>query len=392
MANTQISEVRSHIAGGKVRSLHASRVLSNGTFSNDGDYDIINYQNLEHFGIYGLDEIDKAAYGYDTYQAPKKFGMDAVQSNITVPSTGTPVQFLQGWLPGFVAVITAEQTIDEIAGITVIGDFEDSQIVQQVVENTSNPTPYSDYNNVPLAGFNVNYVYRDTTRWEDGFRVGFLEEKVNAKSRLNTAALKRESVIKFGLELTRNRVGYYGYNAGLNQTYGILTDPNLPAFQTVAVGAVSGSRLWSVKTFQEIYLDILTGIQSIRNQSLGVIAPEKISMTLAVSTNTYDYLAKTTDFGISVMDWIKQTYPKLRVISIPEFNSANGGANVFYLFADRVEDASTDGGQTFIQMVPAKFLVTGVMKLTKAYEEGMAMCTAGIMCKRPYAVYRGSGI
>lgn len=386
------STIHSHFPAGKVRALKASKLLPNGTFAQDGDFRVDMYQGLESVGIYGLDKIDKAAFGYDSYE-PKGYGMDAIQSNLTVPSTGTLIQNLQGWLPGAVATITAEQTIDEFAGIMTIGSFEDVQIVQQIVENTSNPQSYSDYTNVPLSGVNVNYVYRDTVQWEDGFRVGFREELVGARGRLNMAALKRESVMKFGLELMRNRIGFYGQNSGLNQTYGVLTDPGLPSYVTVASGAVSSSLLWSQKTFQEIYQDILAGIAFIRTQSLGVVNPEKLSMTLAVPINRIDYLSRTTDFNISVLDWLKKNYPNIRIISIPEFDNANGGANVFYLFADNVNDGtSTDGGQTFIQMVPAKFIVTGVERHTKSYEEGFAMSTAGVMCKRPYAVYRATGI
>jgi hypothetical protein len=393
MTNKIGEVVHSHIPAGKVRALHATKMLANGKFANDGDFKVNNYQGLEYMGIYGLDKIDEAGFGYDEAPKANRFGMDTIQGNVTVPSVGTLIQNLQGWLPGAVATITAAQTIDDFAGIMTIGAFEDVQIVQQLVENTSNPQSYSDFTNVPLSGVNVNYVYRDTVQWEDGFRIGFREELVGARGRLNMAALKRESVMRFGLELMRNRIGFYGQNSGLNQTYGVLTDPGLPGYVTVATGAVSSSLLWSVKTFQEIYQDILAGIQTIRTQSLGVIAPEKVALTLAVPVNRYDYLARTTDFGISVMDWIRQTYPTIRVISIPEFDGANGGANVFYLFADRVDDGtSTDGGQTFIQMVPAKFIVTGVERHTKAYEEGFATSTAGIMCKRPYAVYRATGI
>ncbi len=93
------------------------------------------------------------------------------------------------------------------------------------------------------------------------------------------------------------------------------------------------------------------------------------------------------------MVWLQTTYPNVRVVSAPQLNFANGGANVFYLFADVVNDgASTDDMRTFIQVVPAKLQLLGVQKLTKGYEEDYTNATAGVMCKRPYAVYRGSGI
>jgi hypothetical protein len=71
---------------------------------------------------------------------------------------------------------------------------------------------------------------------------------------------------------------------------------------------------------------------------------------------------------------------------------ANSGANVFYIFADAVNDLSSDDGRTFAQLVPAKFQVLGVQQMTKGYEEDYSNATAGIMCKRPWAVTRWSGI
>lgn len=386
------STVHSHIPAQKVRPLKAQGLLPDGSFAQDGDFRVDMYDSLGALGIYGLDKIDAEQFGYEDYK-PKSYGMDAIQNNVTVPSTGTLVQHLQGWLPGAVATITAARTIDKITGIMTIGEFEDEQIVQQIVENTANPSPYSDFANTPLAGVNVNYVHRDVVRWEDGFNVGFLEEKVGSRGRLNTAAEKRKSVMQFGLEVVRNRIGFYGQNNGLNQTYGLLNDPGLPAYITVATGASSSSKLWSLKTFQEIINDIQQAVQALQTNSKGVIDPEEVSLTLAIPVNRYQYLNTTTDFGISVMDWIRKNYPKMRILAVPEFEGANGGSNIFYLFADSINDgSSTDGGQTFIQMVPAKLIVTGVARYEKHYVEGFANATAGVMCKRPYAVYRATGI
>ena len=42
---------------------------------------------------------------------------DALQPTVTTASIGTPVQFLQNWLPGFVFVVTAARKIDDIIGL-----------------------------------------------------------------------------------------------------------------------------------------------------------------------------------------------------------------------------------------------------------------------------------
>jgi hypothetical protein len=93
-----------------------------------------------------------------------------------------------------------------------------------------------------------------------------------------------------------------------------------------------------------------------------------------------------------VRGWLAENYPGTRIESAPELNGANGGENVFYLYAESVGDNSSDDGRTVIQVVPARFMALGVEQQTKAYVEDYTNATAGVMFKRPYAVVRRSGI
>jgi hypothetical protein len=342
--------------------------------------DVLDYLELSKLGINLPKSVamDMAA-----------FAMDDQQGGITAASVSTPIQFLQNWLPGFVRTITAARKIDDLCGITTSGVWEDEEIVQGVLEPIGSSVPYGDYTNVPFSSYNTQFERRTVVRHEKGIRVGMLEEARAARMRVSVAAEKRGSA-SLALEITRNLIGFNGYNAGNNRTYGFLNDPALPAYVTVATGV--GGLLWSQKTFQEIKNDILSAAATLQNQSQDTINPEDTEMTLAVPTISYQWLAQTTDFGLSVMKWIKDTYPKMRVVSAPQLNAANGGANVFYLYAERVEDGASDDSRTFVQVVPAKFQALGVERRTKAYEESYTNATAGILVKRPYAVVRRSGI
>ena len=311
-------------------------------------------------------------------------GMDS-QQPVTTPSIATPVQFLQNWLPGIIEVVTAARKIDELVGRATVGAWEDEQIVQQIVEMSGGPLPYGDTTNVPLAEWNPNFVFRTVVRFEQGLRVGLLEEARSARIRVNSGDQKRKSS-GIQLEIARNAIGFYGYNSGNNLTYGFLNDPNLPNY----VSAPNGN--WATATFLEIQQDLLTAFQDLRTGSQGLIEPNKDPITLAIATDCIDYLAKTSDFGISVWDWLKQFYGNVRVVDAVQLNNANGGANVFYVYADTVRDSGTDDQRTFIQVVPSVFQLLGVQKLTKAYEEDYSNATAGVFLKRPYAVKRFTGI
>ena len=343
---------------------------------------------------YALDEIEQvmAIHGIgisgramDQLPAMEAFAMDTIQQPTTTPSITGPIQFYQNWLPGIVEVQTIARKADEIVGINTAGAWSDEQIVQQIVENSQNAAPYGDTTAIPYAEWNQNFVYRNVVRFEQGLRVGVLEEERAGRVRMNSGAQKRRSAA-LGLEIARNQVAFYGYNAGNNLTYGLLNDPGLPAYVNVSGAA------WASATFLVIQSQILTAFQALRTQTGEVVDPGVTPITFTIATNCVDYLRKTSDYGISVMAWLKDAYPNVRIVSAPQYNAANGGANIFTLHADTVADSGTDDSRTFVQVVPAKFQLLGIEKGAKYYAESYSNATAGSFCKRPYAVYRGSGI
>lgn len=353
--------------------------------------DVRNFAALAGIGINLSDRIIGEMMDGIGMDAGDNVGLTpAPLSGLTTASITTPIQFLQNWLPGFVRVLTAARKIDECVGIMTVGAWEDEQVVQGILEPIGTAQPYSDYGNVPLSSWNTNYVSRNVVRFEQGMLVGVLEEARSARIRVATAAEKR-SAAALALDIQRNRVGFYGYNDGSGQTYGFLNDPNLPAYQTVATGV--GGFMWSQKTFLEIIADIRTALAGLQLQTFDVIDVQKTPITMAVANAVYQYLTVVAVYGnVSVRDWILQNYPNIRIVSVPELTGANASANVAYFYADGIDDGGSDGGKTFIQPVPSKFMALGVEKRSKSYIEDYANATAGIMCKRPFAVYRITGI
>lgn len=132
---------------------------------------------------------------------------------------------------------------------------------------------------------------------------------------------------------------------------------------------------------------------ALRSKSKDTIDPNTVPLTLAIASSCVDYLSVTNTLGTeSVRQWLTSTYPNIRVVSAPELDAANGSENVFYLYADAVSDSSTDGGRTWVQPVPTKFMVLGVEQQLKAYLEDYTNATAGVMLKRPFALVRYTGI
>lgn len=365
-----------------IAHLAASTMLK-GPFAMDASQ-VGDYPDLATLGII-LDRRDVSAMAA---------AMDAnvLQPTIGAGTVAAPVQFLQNWLPGLVRTITQARVIDELVGMTVGGDWADEEVVQQVLEPTGSAVPYTDTGNIPLASWNPSYERRTVVRFEQGFSIGRLEEdRTSRVPNLNAAAEKRTSAA-LALEILRNRIGFYGYASGAGRTFGFLNDPNLPSYVTVATPSGGGGTTWASKKFLDITADIRVAAAALRTRSGSTLDPARTDLVLAVASAAVDYLATTSDFGISVYDWIAKTYPRMRIVAAPELNGANGGANVFYLYAERVDDGSSDGGRVFDQIVPAKMRSLGVEQRAKSYVEDYTNATAGVMLKRPWAVVRYSGI
>lgn len=340
---------------------------------------------LPHLGVLG---IGLAARDLN---AMAGFAMDALEPSSTPGSIGTPVQFLQQWLPGFVRIMTAARKIDELIGITTSGSWEDEEVVQGILEPLGEAELYGDYTNIPLSSYNTEFARRTVIRFEKGMKVGALEEARASRIKVNAAAEKRAAAA-LSLDIARNRVGFFGYNGGLNRTYGFLNDPSLPAYVTASTKAAGGTT-WAAGTFLEITADLRGMIARIMAAAEGTIDPETSNFTLAVALDATQFLSITSIYGNSVRDWLKENYPQLRIVSAPELNGANGGANVAYMYPESVSgDGSTDDGRVWIQVVPARFQTLGTEKQAKAFVEDYTNATAGVMLKRPYAVQRLTGI
>lgn len=316
-------------------------------------------------------------------------GMDSALVGPAGGNLGTPAQFLQNWLPGIVRQVTKVRNADALMGVETVGSWEDEEVVQTASELTGKAELYGDVANIPLANYNATYERRSIIRFEQGVMMGRLEEARASKANINMGVEKRAAAAD-ALDIIRNRVAFFGYNQPDTRVFGFLNDPNLPAYANVATGTTGLT--WSVKTFLEITKDIREAVNALVVQSGGNVRPQAVDMTLAIPLGFEEYMGVTSDFGVSVGDWLAKTYPRIRVESAPELTGANGGANVFYLYAERVDDGSTDGGSVIAQIVPARFMALGTEPRAKGVVEDYTNALAGVLCRRPWAVVRRSGI
>lgn len=344
---------------------------------------------FEDFSNHKITKNDLSSLGISIDEAlipelRQHFSFDAALQ--TIPTITNPVQFFQYWAPNAVEYITAARKIDDIVGRTIAGSFEDEEIVVTMIENTGTAEPYTDTANIPLASWNQNFETRSIVRFEQGVQVGYLEAMRASKMRIDDHNRKTEGASR-ALAIELNRVGFFGYANGENKTYGLLNDPNLPAYITVAEGADSNTT-WASKTFDEITQDIITAMSKLTVQLQGNFSPDKDSCKMAVALSSYQQLQKMNPLGTkSVFDWLKETYKGLTLEVAPELDGANGGSNVFYIIVDKVGSAKV--ADQFVQDV---LRLIGIEKKAKVSIEDYAAATAGVFIQQPIGVVRYSGI
>ena len=315
----------------------------------------------------------------------KAYATDAAPNLQTTPSNMTPVQFLQVWIPEMVEVITAARDADSIMGRDFMGAWEDAEIVQGIIEYTGQARPYGDKTNLNLADFNINYETRTIVRFEQDVEVGKLEAARAAKQRVDAMASKRYGA-SLALAISANDIAFNGYNAQTNKTYGLLNDPNLPAYITLPDGSAGASE-WNQKTFNEIVADIKTMVSSLRVRTGNNFKPESDDSTLALGVSVIDALQTVNPLGgTSVWDWLGKTYPRMRVVSALQLDGANAGDNVAYLFADRL-----GGVKVLNQYMQDALRLVGVEQKAKGTLESYSNATAGALVRVPVGVVRYSG-
>ena len=316
----------------------------------------------------------------------RAYATDAAPSLQTSPSNMTPVQFLQYWIPEMIKIVTASRDADEILGRDFAGSWEDEEIVQPVIEYTGKPRVYGDKTTFNLASFNINYETRTIVRFEQDVEVGKLEEARASKQRVDAQGTKRDAAAT-ALAINANDIAFNGYNAGNNKTYGLLNDPNMPAYTAVATGS-GGYTTWATKTFNEIVADIKAMMSALRVRSGNNFKPERDASTLALAVSVVDQLQTVNQLGgTSVLDWLRKTYPACRITSAVQLDGANSGANVAYLFADTI-----DGKKVIAQYMQDALRLIGVEQHAKNFKEVYSNATAGVMLRCPVGIVRYTGV
>lgn len=328
---------------------------------------------------WSLDELKTIGYDFST--------MDAALAGSAVQSGFLDPRFLTAEFAGVIRQPVSRSSVDALIGVTSVGAWEDEYIEFQVLESVGRAELYGDHANIPLANFTYNEDKRGIVRFEQGFETGVLEVARANKRGLDSGAEKRRAA-KQSLDMQREDIGYYGFVTANTRTFGLLNEPNLLPYETAVA-------VWAGADFATVTGDIADMVSQLELQSDYKIKEDmKMTLVLPAGFGRFLNIANNAGNGQTVKQWIKESYPNLRVMQSPQFVGANGGANVAYLFVDNVEqeDGETATSQSLVQIVPAEYRMIGSNQGAKVYVETASNATAGVVAIHPWAVTRLSGI
>lgn len=338
------------------------------------------FQRIERsHGIILPDVVDFLPQGY---AMDWTMAMDAQPQLITVSNAGIP-SYLANYLdPKVIEVLTTPNKAAEIMGEVKKGNWTTRTTTFSMVESAGEVSTYGDWNNNGTTSVNTqfperqSYHYQTITQWGEKQ----LEEadlaRIDYASRLNIAS---------AINLDKFQNNSYFFGIGGLQNYGLLNDPSLSPALTPVVKAATGTG-WALATANEIFTDIQSLYAQLANTQTNGLITRSDKFKLSLSPGSEVYLLNTNSFGISVEDLIKKAFPRLSVVSAPQYTSA-AGLNTAQLICEEV-----DGQEVGYCAFTEKMRAHAIIRDLSAFKQKKSQGTWGAIIFLPLAVASMVGI
>lgn len=263
----------------------------------------------------------------------------AMDATFNDASNGVPQALLNVWTNKVVEQITQRFAFTEIATPFQQGDFATPSMTIPTVAMSGAVADYGDFSGQGQSNTNANWERRDVYQGQTWVEYGDLAVARWSGAKLDYISQIRRAGIHI-INQTINQIGFFGKNVGVAniQTYGLLTDPALNPVITAALNAAGTSRLWVNKTPVEITADILAMFNDIvAHASNNVWLTADMPMTLALRPQEQTYLASVNQFGLTGLEWVKKTFPRLKIVTAIQYQVGDGlSGNKAQLILDEV--------------------------------------------------------
>lgn len=302
---------------------------------------------------------------------------------ITTPNSTIPAELLAYIDPTVIEIMTAPRNARELYNEEKRGDFTTPYFKWRADEVTGNTAAYSDFGQFGVAGMNSEWHTREQYRFQTVIQYGDLEQEMASQAKINLAAAKQRSAATT-IDIDANK--FYLLGVAGKEIYGVLNDPNLPAATTPI--SVSGVTAWSGKEAIARYNDVIKLFTQLVNQLQGLV-DEKSKLKLATSPGLRTLLAEPTQLGITVMSMLKEYFPNMEFVSLPQLGAAYAPAasETMMIIAPEVL-----GNQTGLLGFGEKIRMGRIVASLSSFAQKITGTTYGGIVRVPAAVAQMTGM
>ena len=293
---------------------------------------MLNLEQLKAKGIYV--EGAKGVMAYDTVNGKIKtnfsktaLAMDSAMQ--TTPNVGYPASLFQYIDPQIVEILFGVTNANRLAPEVKQGTWEQEYYNYAVEERISDVTAYSDRTENVTTEVNYEYNVRELARFQTVIQYGDLE--VDKANQAKIALQSRKQLAGADI-IARKQNQFYLYGVSNKQNYGILNEPNLnPSINpnSITVGGNTYTT-WADKVANDtasagnhVFNDVLKLWSELASKNGGNIDQNE-RIILAVSNAVVSYLSAPNQFGLTAMQMIKDNFPNLEVVQLPELSTQAG--------------------------------------------------------------------
>jgi hypothetical protein len=297
------------------------------------------------------------------------------------PNSTVPAYMRTYANPRVIEVLTAERAYRKIAPEVKNGDFTTAFTQFRAIEFTGETQPYGDYDGNGVSGVNTAFPVREQYRFQTTIKVGDLEQKMNAEAKIDLFAEKQKSAA-INIDIAFNKYALYGV-AG-KAVYGLLNDPSLNA--AIVPITQSGVTAWAGKTANQQMQDLNKLVATLYTQGAGHI-DDGTRTKLLVSPATLAAMNKLNDYGVSMKAMIKDTYPNMEVVVVPELYNATLDTSTMILLADSIMGQPTvEFGYT------DKYYAHEIVRDLSSWKQKISAGTYGAIVQLPFAIGTMTGV
>lgn len=317
-------------------------------------------------------------HGVSNVSTPvSEYAMDAADLTphlVGTPNSGIPTYLTTYVDPKVIEVLVAPMKAAELVGESKKGDWTTLTAAFIQAEPTTKVATYGDYSADGDSGANINYPQRQAYFFQTWTRWGERELEMAGAGRVDLAAqLNYSSAL--GLSKFLNSSYLFGVS-GL-QNYGLTNDPRLPSPVTSTVN-------WATAAPEAIFNSVVAMYKLLQTQSQGIIE-QTDELRMGLAPTAAGDLNNVNTYGLSAAKLLKDAFPKLTLVTVPEFDTASG--RLVQLWAPKIE-----GQESATCSFTEKMRAHAVERYSSYFRQKKSAGTWGAVIFRPLACTQLLGV